>query len=65
MHERIYAMINKLFFQPDHGWAGDPIPFFNEKDEKFYLFYLFDQRLTPRTAYNTSWNLVFSSDLVN
>lgn len=60
-----YFMINKLFFQPDQGWAGDPIPFFNKKDGRFYLFYLFDQRLTHRTAYKTSWNLAVSSDLVN
>lgn len=59
------AMINKLFFQPDDGWAGDPIPFFNEEDGRFYLFYLHDQRRTPRTAYKTSWNLAVSSDLVN
>lgn len=59
-----FFMINKLFFQPDNAWAGDPIPFFNDHDGNFYLFYLHDKRLTSETAYNTSWNLAVSKDLV-
>ena len=57
-------MRNRFLFQPDDGWAGDPIPFFNEADGKYYLFYLHDRRETPATAYHTSWNLAVSSDLV-
>lgn len=57
-------MINKIFFQPGNAWAGDPIPFYNEQDKRYYLFYLYDKRETPATAYKTSWALAVSSDLV-
>lgn len=55
--------MNHFFFQPGDGWAGDPIPFYNEADRKFYLYYLHDTRETAATAYRTSWNLAVSSDL--
>ncbi len=32
------------FYKPKIGWVGDPMPFYNEADQTFYLFYLQDWR---------------------
>ncbi len=32
------------FYKPKIGWVGDPMPFYNEADGNFYLFYLQDWR---------------------
>ena len=52
-------MKRPVFFQPTDGWVGDLIPF--EKDGEFWLFYLHEERSTPKPG--TSWNLVTTKDL--
>ncbi|WP_017199904.1 GH32 C-terminal domain-containing protein [Arthrobacter sp. M2012083] len=52
-------MKRSVFFQPANGWVGDLIPF--EKDGEFWLFYLHEDRSTPKPG--TSWNLVTTKDL--
>jgi beta-fructofuranosidase len=32
------------FYKPEIGWVGDPMPFYNEADQTFYLFHLQDWR---------------------
>lgn len=32
------------FYKPQTGWVGDPMPFYNEDDRTFYVFYLQDWR---------------------
>lgn len=32
------------FYKPEIGYVGDPMPFYNEADQTFYLFYLQDWR---------------------
>ena len=32
------------FYKPQSGYVGDPMPYFNSDDDKFYLFYLQDWR---------------------
>lgn len=54
--------MDALFFKPEDGWAGDPIPFYNTADGKFYIFYLHDTRAVPQTAYKTSWHLAVTAD---
>jgi beta-fructofuranosidase len=54
-------MTEPLFFQPEGGWVGDAIPF--EQDGVLHLWYLFDDRVVPRTG--MPWHLVTTSDLVH
>lgn len=32
------------FYKPPTGWVGDPMPFYNESDQTFYVFHLQDWR---------------------
>jgi beta-fructofuranosidase len=32
----------KTFYQPQQGYVGDPMPYYNTTDQKFYLFYLYE-----------------------
>lgn len=32
------------FYKPEIGWVGDPMPFYNESDQTFYMFHLQDWR---------------------
>lgn len=32
----------KTFYKPEQGYVGDPMPFYNADDKKFYLFYLYE-----------------------
>ncbi|UOD81833.1 GH32 C-terminal domain-containing protein [Paenarthrobacter ureafaciens] len=52
-------MKRSVFFQPEGAWVGDLIPF--EKDGEFWLFYLHEERVTPKPG--TSWHLVTTKDL--
>lgn len=54
-------MTEPLFFQPEGGWVGDAIPF--EQDGVLHLWYLFDDRVVPRTG--MPWHLVTTRDLVH
>ena len=45
------------FYKPTTGYVGDPMPYYNEDDDKFYLFYLQDWRNgapTDHPIYNTT-----------
>jgi len=32
----------RTFYQPAQGYVGDPMPYYNTSDNKFYLFYLYE-----------------------
>ncbi|TYP96221.1 beta-fructofuranosidase [Sphingobacterium allocomposti] len=32
----------QLFYKPQQGFVGDPMPYFNADDNRFYLFYLYE-----------------------
>ncbi|SFS31086.1 glycoside hydrolase family 32 protein [Sphingobacterium wenxiniae] len=32
----------QVFYKPQQGFVGDPMPYFNADDNKFYLFYLYE-----------------------
>ncbi|VTP86705.1 Sucrose-6-phosphate hydrolase [Sphingobacterium daejeonense] len=32
----------QTFYKPQHGYVGDPMPYYNTDDNKFYLFYLYE-----------------------
>lgn len=32
----------QTFYKPEQGYVGDPMPFYNTDDKKFYLFYLYE-----------------------
>jgi len=49
------------FFTPPSGWVGDVIPY--EQDGQLWLFYLHEQRQTPKPG--TPWSLVTTRDLVH
>jgi len=53
-------MSDTVFFQPAGGWVGDAIPF--QRDGVFYLWYLFDDRVVPKTG--MPWYLVTTTDFV-
>lgn len=50
-----------VHFRPDNGYVGDLIPF--ERDGRFWLFYLLDERLDPPSG--MPWALVSTDDFVN
>ncbi|MBN9158365.1 GH32 C-terminal domain-containing protein [Microbacterium sp.] len=54
-------MTDTVFFHPDGGWVGDVIPF--ARDGVFHLWYLFDDRKTPKTG--MPWHLVTTTDFVH
>lgn len=55
--------MEKLFYRPKEAWFGDAIPFYD--NGIFYIFYLYDERKAPATAYHTSWHLVSTKDFVH
>jgi len=34
--------VYQTFYKPQQGFVGDPMPYFNADDKKFYLFYLYE-----------------------
>lgn len=50
-----------VFYNPSHGWIGDPMPFY--KDGKFYVYYLQDTRPAGDTFH--PWFLATTTDLIN
>lgn len=51
--------IYRTFYQPPQGYVGDPMPYYNAGDNKFYLFYLYENAnrhpifLTRTNGYGT------------
>jgi len=49
----------QTFYKPEQGYVGDPMPYYNADDKKFYLFYLYENAnnhpiyLTRTTDYST------------
>lgn len=33
-----------VFYKPQNTWVGDPMPYYNEADKTFYIYYLLDWR---------------------
>ena len=53
--------MKKFFFQPDHAWVGDLIPYY--EDGTYYAYYLHDPRCYPdQYAEQTTWHLVTTQD---
>lgn len=55
-----YQVYN-MFYKPNHGWVGDPMPFY--KNGKFHIFYLQDTRPAPDTFH--PWFCATTSDFLN
>ena len=41
-----------VYFKPQVGFVGDPMPFYDEKDQQFKIFYLQDFRPNPVACYH-------------
>ncbi len=52
-----------LYYKPDDGWAGDPVPFYWEG--KFHLFYVKEIYRPPLLGWRHFWGHVVSDDLIN
>lgn len=36
------AGMYQTFYKPQHGYVGDPMPYYHEAENRFYLFYLYE-----------------------
>ena len=57
--------MQKIFYQPEGYWFGDCMPFFNEKDQTFYLFHQRDTRNPKPLTDPFGWSLVTTKDFVS